>query len=130
VYDEARGTSDAHALVVSYYSWKGIPYATPPIGDLRFKAPRSLTSQAGKTPVDVSDDALRCVQFGAPSNIVGVKSGPGVEVTSDSTLYRLYSRLTSFVRPSGLPQALGLETNFSKSRRQVASDGWVRLDRS
>ena len=87
------------------------------MGDLRFKAPRSLTSQAGKTPVDVSDDALRCIQFGAPSNIVGVKSGHGVEVRPDLSCYRLYSDLTSFVRNSGLPQALGLEADISKGRR-------------
>ncbi|KAK7033929.1 hypothetical protein VNI00_012553 [Paramarasmius palmivorus] len=59
-------------------SWKGIPYATPPIGDLRFSAPTPLESQLGVV-TDVSDDALRCVQFGAASNIVGVKAGPGQE---------------------------------------------------
>lgn len=61
-------------------SWKGIPYATPPLGDLRFKAPLPLGTQ-NDTLVDVSDDALRCIQFpgGSAGNIVGVKAGPGVE---------------------------------------------------
>jgi hypothetical protein len=45
---------------------------------LRFKAPLPLASRKGVV-TDVSDDALRCIQFGGASNIIGVKSGPGVE---------------------------------------------------
>jgi len=43
-------------------SWKGIPYAKPPPGSLRFKPPVALGKQ-NSTVRDVSDDALRCVQF-------------------------------------------------------------------
>ncbi|KAG8629190.1 hypothetical protein KVT40_003055 [Elsinoe batatas] len=65
-------------------SWKGIPYAQPPIGDLRFAPPQPLSAQNG-TPVDVTTDALRCVQFSGArygvinNNIVGVRAGPGQE---------------------------------------------------
>ena len=38
----------------------------------------ALASRKGVV-TDVSDDALRCVQFGGASNIIGVKAGPGVE---------------------------------------------------
>lgn len=65
-------------------SWKGIPYATPPVDSLRFMPPEPLAPQHSSI-VDVTTDALRCVQFaGAPygvinSNMVGQRSGPGQE---------------------------------------------------
>ena len=34
IYGKLRGQQQANALV-----WKGIPYAKPPIGNLRFRAP-------------------------------------------------------------------------------------------
>lgn len=65
-------------LFLFFLRWKGIPYATAPVGHLRFKAPTALASRTGVV-TNVSDDALRCVQFGGPATIVGVKAGPGQE---------------------------------------------------
>ncbi|GAA6006753.1 hypothetical protein JCM10207_009083 [Rhodosporidiobolus poonsookiae] len=63
------------------YSWKAVPYAAPPVGDLRFKAPRALAAQ-NNTVQDVSADfdgqPTACVQFGTTS-FVGVNAGPGQE---------------------------------------------------
>lgn len=79
-----QSTSNGLHRVNRVISWKGIPYAEPPIGDLRFMPPEPLSSQSSSV-VDTTTDALRCVQFaGAPygvinQNIVGVRSGPGQE---------------------------------------------------
>lgn len=58
-----------------------IPYAAPPVGDLRFKPPTALTEQTG-TVVDVSQDfpgkPTACVQFGTTS-FVGINASPGQE---------------------------------------------------
>ncbi|GAA6042967.1 hypothetical protein JCM8097_000026 [Rhodosporidiobolus ruineniae] len=63
------------------HSWKAIPYAAPPIGDLRFKAPRALAAQNSSVQ-DVSADfdghPTACVQFGTTS-FVGVNASPGQE---------------------------------------------------
>lgn len=34
-------------LGVSYYSFKGVPYGEPPVGALRFQAPKKKTSWSG-----------------------------------------------------------------------------------
>ena len=68
----------------SVVSWKGIPYAEPPLGKLRFMPPEALKSQSSSV-IDTTTDALRCVQFAGAaygvinSNIVGVRAGPGQE---------------------------------------------------
>ncbi|GAA5931909.1 hypothetical protein JCM3775_000075 [Rhodotorula graminis] len=73
-----KGTVQNNGTV---HSWKAIPYAAPPVGDLRFKAPRALATQ-NSTVQDVSADfdghITACVQFGTTS-FVGVNASPGTE---------------------------------------------------
>ncbi|GAA5901158.1 hypothetical protein JCM6882_006132 [Rhodosporidiobolus microsporus] len=77
-YGKYKGTVQNNGTV---HSWKGIPYAAPPVGDLRFKAPRALPKQ-NSTIQDVSADfdghPTACVQFGTTS-FVGVNASPGQE---------------------------------------------------
>ncbi|GAA5864541.1 hypothetical protein JCM8547_005574 [Rhodosporidiobolus lusitaniae] len=77
-YGKYKGTVQNNGTV---HAWKAIPYAAPPIGDLRFKAPRALAKQ-NSTVQDVSADfeghPTACVQFGTTS-FVGVNASPGQE---------------------------------------------------
>ncbi|GAA5821400.1 hypothetical protein JCM3770_003505 [Rhodotorula araucariae] len=77
-YGKWKGTVQNNGTV---HSWKAIPYAAPPVGDLRFKAPRALPAQNGSVQ-DVSADfdghITACVQFGTTS-FVGVNASPGTE---------------------------------------------------
>ncbi|GJN90505.1 hypothetical protein Rhopal_003516-T1 [Rhodotorula paludigena] len=77
-YGKWLGTVQNNGTV---HSWKAIPYAAPPVDDLRFKAPRPLARQ-NSTVQDVSADfdghITACVQFGTTS-FVGVNASPGTE---------------------------------------------------
>jgi carboxylesterase type B len=48
--------------IYSVESWKGIPYAEPPLGELRFMPTRPLSTQSKKV-VNATTDPDRCVQF-------------------------------------------------------------------
>ncbi|GAA5875863.1 hypothetical protein JCM3774_001105 [Rhodotorula dairenensis] len=77
-YGKWLGTIQNNGTV---HSWKAIPYAAPPVGDLRFKAPQPLPAQSSKVQ-DVSADfpghPTACVQFGT-TTFVGVNASPGIE---------------------------------------------------
>ena len=56
-YGALRGRSDASQT----WSWKGIPYAAPPVGELRWRAPRDPAPWAGVR--EAARFAARAVQF-------------------------------------------------------------------
>ncbi|GAA6040940.1 hypothetical protein JCM8097_003198 [Rhodosporidiobolus ruineniae] len=64
------------------HAWKAIPYAAPPIGDLRFKAPRALAAQNSSVQdvsLDFPGQPTACVQFGETEFTKGPNAGPGQE---------------------------------------------------
>ncbi|KAF8185638.1 WD40-repeat-containing domain protein [Mycena galopus ATCC 62051] len=76
----ARGSATAVAAF-SPSPWKAIPCGAPPVGSLRFKAPRPLAPQNSTVPdknQDFDGVITACVQFGTTS-FVGVNASPGIE---------------------------------------------------
>nr|CAD7265256.1 unnamed protein product [Timema shepardi] len=55
-----QGSVGSTVSGVTFYSFLGIPYAQPPVGELRFKAPREAPSWAGVR--DASTVGSNCVQ--------------------------------------------------------------------
>ncbi|PIG82324.1 putative duf1446 domain-containing protein [Aspergillus arachidicola] len=75
-----RGTLENNGTV---QCWKGIPYAEPPLGKLRFMPPCPLPPQSGKV-INATTDPDRCVQFTlAPYGFHNSYLGPGSPGTED-----------------------------------------------
>lgn len=66
------------------HSWRGLPFAAPPVGDLRWRAPRPATSWSGARVA--ASFAPRCAQM---SNRLNESEGiePGLFLGSEDCLY-------------------------------------------
>lgn len=64
------------------HSWLGIPYAAPPVGELRWRAPRPAAPWGGRREALAAGNA--CIQYG--SLLAGVGK-PGSREGSEDCLY-------------------------------------------
>jgi len=74
-YGAVEGVDDAART--GTWSWKGIPFANPPVGDLRWKAPQEPSPWKGTLAAKAFREAS--VQFGS-------LFGPGLNNTYDDTI--------------------------------------------
>jgi len=81
------------------HSWLGIPYAAPPVGELRWRAPRSVAAWTDTR--DALQAGSPCIQFGSPLGGVGT---PGSRQGSENCLYlNVHAPLVSEPRETSLP---------------------------
>ncbi|EDW81345.2 uncharacterized protein Dwil_GK11075 [Drosophila willistoni] len=62
-YGKVKGVKRISLYDVPYYSFEGIPYAQPPVGDLRFRAPKRHTPWEGIKDCSQCKDKAVQVQF-------------------------------------------------------------------
>lgn len=74
-YGTVRGVDDS--AVIGTYAWKGLPYAKPPVGDLRWQPPAEPAAWTGER------DATR---FGSACLQMGRLYGPGANNRFDDTI--------------------------------------------
>ncbi|XP_055544880.1 esterase FE4-like isoform X2 [Wyeomyia smithii] len=86
---EIQGTEESCGLFCTYYSFRGIPYAQPPIGELRFRNPVSHPGWDGVR--DGSSHGSVCPQVGIlPGQVIG---------DEDCLFLNIYSRSLIGLRP-------------------------------
>jgi para-nitrobenzyl esterase len=81
--DIATGAVIGSKDVENTYAWLGIPFAAPPIGDLRWRAPQPVESWAGVRKAIAFSDP--CVQLSGPLD--GLPDDEGAVVGSEDCLY-------------------------------------------
>ncbi|MFZ2177756.1 MAG: carboxylesterase/lipase family protein [Rhodococcus sp. (in: high G+C Gram-positive bacteria)] len=84
---EVRGHAEGDV-----FAWKGIPFAAPPVGDLRFRAP---------TPPESWEGVRDCVDFGpmAPQGHGTVPIDAGLEMSENCLSVNVWAP-----RPDGIPR--------------------------
>ncbi|MCY3971868.1 MAG: carboxylesterase family protein, partial [Acidobacteria bacterium] len=70
-----------------FHTYLGIPYAAPPLGDLRFRPPRPVTPP--RTPIDAIIEPPSCMQ--APYREGSFYASPLVEVSEDCLYLNLWT---------------------------------------
>ena len=99
--DSATAVEIAQGRVVGYvsegaYAWRGIPFAAPPAGELRWRAPRPPAPFA--EPLVATASGSPCLQFASPLAAVADPDGDGVVGSEDCLYLNVYA-------PAGAPGA-------------------------
>ena len=97
--DTATAVEIAQGSVVGYvsegaYAWRGIPFAAPPVGALRWRAPRPPAPFA--EPLAATASGSPCLQFANPLAAVEDPDGDGVVGSEDCLYLNVYA-------PAGAP---------------------------
>jgi para-nitrobenzyl esterase len=66
----------------AYRRWQGVPFAAPPVGDLRWKAPQPV--KPWQAPLDATQPRAQCEQGGL---MLGGHAAPAQPTTSEDCLY-------------------------------------------
>ncbi len=112
------------------YAWLGIPFAAPPLGDLRWRAPRPVEAWQGTREAIAFRDP--CVQLSGPLD--GLPDDSGAVVGSEDCLYlniwspQAYSNANTDPLPvmfwiHGGGNTIGTANTYAANR--LASDGQV-----
>lgn len=109
------------------HSWLGIPYAAPPIGELRWRAPRPASHWSGRRESLMPGNA--CIQFGSP--LAGIGEAGTRQGDEDCLYLNVYApRLTDAERASAkLPVILWIHGGGNTVGHAAFYNGQVLAER-
>ena len=69
--DTELGTVEGYVDEAGAHVWLGLPYAAPPVGDLRWRAPRAARSLVGRA-------RRYCIRLGVPPDRLAAQRRAGI----------------------------------------------------
>jgi len=120
-YGKLKGylSSDGTAMI-----WKGVPYAEPPVGDLRWQAPKDPESWNGVR--DATEPAMKCTQL--YTTVDWIRTGAVDTESSEDCLYVDIFRPNNSKRLPVYVWIHGGSNNFGSAREYSGANLAVRSD--